>query len=167
MKFRPLHLCWLFSCIFFLGCGIPAQRGTAQQVAHRTRSSNLPVSSHFTPNLSRFAGKWIAHGAALIIEPDGTATFSGRTYRWCDSDVAQPCDTIDPQGQINPGDQEWILFTRVNGPVAYGTVLFSTFHRPGSVVTVTLQPNDRVLYSGKTPVALLCGPNAPVGTCGA
>jgi hypothetical protein len=120
-----------------------------------------------TPAFRRFAGTWIAHGSVLVISADGTATFVARTYRWCASNVPQPCDTIDTQGHIESGRRERLRLSHVNGPTAYATILSSTLHPTGLAVTLTLEPGDALLYAARTPIALLCGPAAPAGACGA
>lgn len=171
MQFRPFHFSLIILCfIFFLGCGVPTRGGSLQTASGHADTANLSAisrSTHSAADLGQFAGTWTAHGAVLIVARDGTATFSARTYRWCGPNVLQPCDTLSAQGQIHNGDQEQILFSRVSGPVAYGTVLASTFQPAGLAVTLTLQPNDTLLYVAYTSIALLCGPNAPAGTCGA
>jgi hypothetical protein len=167
MQLRFRTLCWVFSFVFLLGCGTTVQHQPAGQASAQSNTRALSSASRSTPDFRQFAGKWIAHGSILIISSDGTATFSARAYRWCGVGVPQPCDTMDARGRIENGDQEQIRFTRVSGSVAYGTILTSTFHPAGLPVTLTLEPNDTILYAANTPIALLCGPAAPVGTCGA
>lgn len=167
MQLRSLNFCWIFSFIFFLGCGAAPQSAPGQQAAYHAGASNLSSTSRSAVDLSQFVGTWTAHGAALVIARDGTATFTARAYRWCGSGVPQPCDTIDTQDRIHDGNQEQLQLTRFSGSVAYGTVTTSTFHPAGLAVTLTLQPNDTLLYAGNAPISLLCGPAAPVGTCGA
>lgn len=167
MQLRFRTICWILSFVFLLGCGTSAQHQQARQTGTQSNTRVLLSTSLSTPDFRPFAGKWTAHGSTLIISPDGTATFSARTYRWCGVGVPQPCDTMDARGGIENGEQEKARFTRVSGPVAYGTVLASTFHPAGLAVTLTLQPNDTVLYAANTPIAFLCGPDAPAGACGA
>jgi hypothetical protein len=167
MQLRFRTLCWVFSFVFLLGCGTTVQHQPAGQAHAQSNTRALSFASRSTPDFRQFAGKWIAHGSILIISSDGTATFSARAYRWCGVGVPQPCDTMDARGHIENGDQEQARFTRASGNVAYGTILTSTFHPAGLPVTLTLEPNDTILYAANMPIALLCGPAAPVGTCGA
>src|SRR5579885_1099202 len=167
MQLRFRTLCWVFTFVFLLGCGTATQHQPMQQTNTQSNTRVLSSTSLSTPDFRQFAGKWIAHGSILIISPDGTATFSARAYRWCGVGVPQPCDTMDARGGIENGNREQARFTRVSGSVAYGTILTSTFHPAGLPVTLTLEPNDTILYAANTPIALLCGPAAPVGTCGA
>jgi hypothetical protein len=121
------------------------------------------ATSHF----SRFVGLWVAHGSSLEISTDGQATFEARTYRWCGHSVAPPCDLGDARGVIHAGNREQIQFSYIADSVAYGTIIASNFHPRGLPVTIELRPNDTLLYASRTPIALLCGPAAPVGMCGA
>jgi hypothetical protein len=160
-------ICWILSFLLFAGCGAiiqhPLTRQSSSQAQARARPSMLLV----TPEFRRFASTWIAHGSVLIIAANGTATFVARAYRWCATDVPRPCDTIDAQGHIESGKREQLRLSRVHGSTAYGTVLTSTFHPAGLAITLTLEPNDTLLYAARTPIALLCGPTAPAGACGA
>lgn len=167
MQLRFRTICWILSFVFLLGCGTTTRHQPVQQTSIQNQTRALSSVSLSTPGFRQFAGKWIAHGSILIISSDGTATFSARAYRWCGVGVPQPCDTMDARGNIQNGDQEQVSFTRVSGPVAYGTVLASTFHPTGLPVTLTLEPNNTILYAANTPISLLCGPGAPAGTCGA
>lgn len=167
MQLRFRTLCWVFSFAFLLGCGTSVQHQPAGQVSAQSNTRALSSTSRSTPDFRRFAGTWIAHGSLLMISSDGMGTFSARAYRWCGLSVPQPCDTMDARGRIENGDQEQIRFTRVSGTIAYGTILTSTFHPAGLPVTLTLEPNNTILYAANTPIALLCGPAAPAGTCGA
>lgn len=120
-----------------------------------------------TPRFSQFVGVWFAHGSSLHIFGDGQATFEERTYRWCGPGVAPPCDWGDARGFIHAGNREHIQFVYRVGSIAYGTIVASNFHPLGLIVTIELQPNDTLLYASNIPIALLCGPAAPVGMCGA
>lgn len=162
---RVLAFILLFGC--WSGCGAARQSPLARQAnaevaTHRQTSTiSLPADFH------RFAGTWTAHGAQLSVSPHGMATFTARTYRWCAAGVAHPCDTMNAQGQIADGAREHLQFVRINGSRAYGNILNSTVRAAGLAVSLTLEPNDSLLYMAQTPIVLLCGPNAPAGTCGA
>jgi len=149
------------------GCGTTGQNPLARQanaqVATHIQASTLSVRADFR----RFAGTWTAHGALLSVSPQSMATFTARTYRWCAFGVAHPCDSIDAQGHITDGVRERLQLLRISGPRATGKVLSSTLHSAGMAVSLTLEPNDTLLYSAQTPIAFLCGPKAPAGTCGA
>ena len=162
-----LKACCICSFIFLMGCTLPAQSHALPAMAAHTSTQTLSSVTRSTFDLGQFAGTWVSHGAVLIIAQDGSATFTQRTYRWCGTGVAQPCDTISAQGQIQDGQQEHLQFSRSSGPMAYGTVTTSNFHPVGLAVTLMVLPNDTLLYAGNGPIALLCGPDAPVGTCGA
>lgn len=161
MRHCFLTVCWLLFVVLTLPG--PAAQGQLVQPDARSRLSVLLA----TPDLRRFAGTWIAHGSLLTVTPAGKGTFVARTYRWCASGVPRPCDTIDAQGRLVDGNREQLQFFRTDGARAYGVVLSSTFHPTGLSVTLTLQPDDIVLYAARTPIAFLCGRNAPAGACGA
>lgn len=157
---------WFFSLvILLLGYGISAQSAYAQTVKARTqvqKSGPPPISA-----FSRFSRAWVAHSAILIFAPNGQAVFAERTYTWCDAGKASPCDSINASGQIRSGYQEKMQFSRVSDSVAYGTIIASNFRPVGLAVTVSLLANDTLLYTANADKTLLCGPDAPVGTCGA
>jgi hypothetical protein len=171
MQHRFRTICWILSFVLFFGCWSgcrtaienPQARLANAQVDVRTQTSTLSTTLDFR----RFAGTWTAHGSLLSISPTGMATFTARAYRWCASGGAHPCDTMNAQGRIYDGKREHLQFLRVSGPRAYGKVLSSTFHPAGLAVSLTLETGDTLLYSAYTPIAFLCGPNAPAGTCGA
>jgi hypothetical protein len=167
MQLHFRTLCWVFSLTFLLGCATTGQHPSSRQAGAQSHTRVLSSTSRSTPDFRQFAGTWIAHGAILTISSDGTAIFSARTYRWCSVGVPHPCDTMDAQGHIENGNQEQARLTYVSGPVASGTILTSTFHPIGLPVTLTLEPNDTIRYAAHTLIALLCGPAAPVGACGA
>lgn len=150
---------------FFLFLLIVAGSTSVSSRAFAATSSSHGRASF--PDFSHFAGTWVAHGASLVLREDGTATFTARTYNWCDSSVARPCDRIDARGYIFPGTQEQVQFARVTSDAAYGILTSSNLQTPGLGVTIKLQPNDMLLYQSDSLVAFLCGPNAPVGACGA
>jgi len=162
-----LKACCICSFIFLMGCTAPAQSHDLPATKAHTSTQNLSSVTPSTFDLGPFAGTWVSHSAIMTIAQDGSATFAQRTYRWCGTGVTQHCDTISAQGQIQDGEQEHLQFSRSSGPVAYGTVTASNFHPAGLAVTLMTLPNDTLLYAGNGLIALLCGPNAPVGACGA
>lgn len=162
---------WLFPLIMLIallwGNGTSIQAASMPGKVVQGKSVAEQSVQAGTPDFRKFARKWVAHGAALDFAEDGKAFFVERVYRWCGSHVARPCDTIAPDGRITNGYQEQIQFSRVDGSVAYGTITASNFHPQGLAVTARLQSNDTLLYAGEIEIALLCGPKAPVGACGA
>lgn len=146
------------------GLSSPANSALQLDTQRGLLASNWSAAS---PDFSKFTGIWTAHGASLSFASDGTATFNQRTYNWCGPGVAQPCDSIDPRGFIQPGNHEQIRFSRADGSIAYGTVVSSNFHPNGLTVTVEIKPDNTLLYASHTAIALLCSPSAPAGTCGA
>ena len=118
---------------------------------------NVPPFSLHNRN---FIGTWYSHGDVLTIRQDGHAHFTGRVYRWCTEGPA-PCDTIKGN-TISPGIQKDIVFNREQNNTLYGTITASTDHSNGQTVTVRIGSNDTLDFNGVT----LCGPNAPLGTCG-
>ncbi len=157
----------IISFMLLLSYGAFAPTPALQAATAHPTTAHLAFNTHASADLGQLAGTWRSHGAVLSIAPDGSANFEGRAFRWCGSSEPQPCDTIDAQGLIHDGDHEQIQFSRVSGSIAYGTITTSSFHPAGMAVSVTLQPSDTLLYAGNTPISLLCGPHAPVGTCGA
>jgi hypothetical protein len=171
MHHRFRTICRVLFCILFFGCwsgcGAATQSLLARQAHAQVAISTHPSTTSAPDDFQRFAGTWTAHGALLSVSPTGMATFTARTYRWCASGVAHPCDTIDTQGHIDDGARERLQFLRVSGSMASGKVLSSTVHPVGLAVSLTLKPGDTLLYRAQTSIALLCGPRAPAGTCGA
>ncbi len=157
---------WIFALLFVpggTGIAYAAQSPATGQI------SSLPSTSTTRDGVfDKFVGTWTAHGAFLRISSDGGARFEERTYRWCGSGVAQPCDSIT-NNQITFGYHQQLALTGVNGTVAYGNIVASN-DPPGqvnAVVTLTLGENDTLIYTDPVSVTLLCGPAAPAGTCGA
>ena len=114
----------------------------------------------FSVQNRHFIGTWYSHGDVLTIKQDGQAHFTGRVYRWCTEGPA-PCDTMDGN-TIIPGIQRAIVFEREQGNTLYGRVTSSTDHTEGHTVTASIKGNDMLDFNGE----VLCGPNAPLGTCG-
>jgi hypothetical protein len=156
-------ICWMFFFALLLGCCMNAPRASARSISPRTSNQQLTEVANF----GQFTGTWTAHSSFLIFTRSGEATFEARTYQWCNAGASQPCDTIDARGYILPGDRETLQFSRIDGSVAYGAVTRSNLHPQGLAVSVTLLPNDTLLYASTVSISLLCGPRAPVGTCGA
>jgi hypothetical protein len=139
------------------------------QVAARTgmvdeRVRQLPTSTR--PDFQAFAHRWIAHGASLVFASNGQALFEERTYIWCSAGVHRPCDRMR-DNRIYPGYWETIQFTRVAGSTAFGEVRSGNLQTVGVTVRARLQAHDTLLYTSRGSLALLCGPHAPAGTCGA
>jgi hypothetical protein len=107
-----------------------------------------------------FIGTWYSHGDVLTIKQDGHAHFVGRVYRWCTEGPA-PCDTLEGD-KITPGIQKEIIFSREQDNTLYGTITSSTDHSDGQTVSARIGANDTLDFNGES----LCGPHAPVGTCG-
>lgn len=143
-----LKLCWLLAIAILILGNVASAQGAGSR-------------------FSRFAGLWVAHSASLRFSQNGWATFNERTYRWCGHGEVSPCDSIDAHGVIRPGYQEHIHFSSVAGSVAFGTIVASNLHPPGLAVAVELLPMDTLLYKSRRTIALLCGPAAPAGMCGA
>lgn len=162
--------CWILSLILILlgSLGSSSSSSVMALMSAQKQTIATHVSTSVVPDFKAFTGSWVAHGASLSFASTGLATFDGRVYRWCGPGVAQPCDYSDAQGIIHPGGHEQIQFSRVVGNTAYGTITASNLHISGLAVMVVLQSdNNTLLYTSQTPIALLCGPTAPAGTCGA
>jgi hypothetical protein len=114
------------------------------------------------PDFTRFKGTWYAHARQLIIQPNGTASYSGRVFVWCTDDPRPPCDNMN--GAITGGMNTQITFTSVNGNTANGSItggtgdrdLHNTIIPVGSNLSVTLNENNTLAVSDGS---LLCGPN--------
>jgi hypothetical protein len=168
MQARFLKAGWLWLlAIILLGYGMHAQTRVVQAQALQSGGQRYASISASKPDFSRFARSWIAHSAVLNFSANGLAVFEARVYTWCGQGVKLPCDTIDAAGHIYPGYWERIQFSRASATVAYGTIIAGDFHPVGTSVTASLQENDTLLYAGQNIIALLCGPDAPVGACGA
>lgn len=118
------------------------------------------VSSTSVPDLSAFAGRWIAHGQYLDFSSNGRAKYIARAYQWCGPGVPPPCDTIQ-NNTIFSGITEDMLFTHVAGKTAYGTITASSAGNTGRSVSFALDANDTaILTEGGHSAVLLCGPKA-------
>ncbi len=125
--------------------------------------AHLPGAS--APDFKAFTGTWIAHGRALTFSPNGRAQYVARVYRWCGPGVSPPCDTVQNH-DILSGITESMLFTRVIGKTAYGTVIASTVGNAGRSASFALHANDTAtLTEGRLAVGLLCGPHATIAAC--
>ena len=116
----------------------------------------------------KFVGTWVAHGAFLLVASDGSVKFEARTYTWCASHVAQPCDSIE-NNEISYGYHEQLALTSANASSAYGTVVASNDspEKLNAPVTLKLGPDNTLDYINQASMTVLCGPAAPAGTCGA
>jgi hypothetical protein len=140
------------------------------QSAYRSGAQPAPptLSNSSTPDFSTFVGEWYHHGGVLIFSSDGRAKYVARAYRWCGPGVSPPCDSMQ-NNIIIDGINEEMLFTYVVGNTAYGTITASSAGDTGRAVTLATAANDTAtLTIGTEPPGLpLCGPHAPVGSCGA
>ena len=170
MKYHspPLHLVALcMTSLFFSLFFVSSQ--TTRQVLH---SDPIPhtLQTVYSPNpqLQAFAGTWYSHGAVLVLHSNGQATYDARVYNWCGSAVSKPCDIM--QGNlIIPGIHMEIIFTRVEGINAYGTIINSTVDHKNSIVRLTINNNQTAQFtedSSNNP-HILCNLHAPTGLCGA
>lgn len=154
----------LLLALVFVGC----MGNTYASKSSATAQRNLDTPTVARITFQGLVGPWVSHAAGLTFYADGSADYKERVYSWCGPGVPQPCDSF--QGNmIISGDIEHMQFTRMNNGVAYGTVTASTVGHKGFSVTLTRQANDTVVLSEGTPTItrVLCGPDAPVGTCGA
>jgi hypothetical protein len=120
------------------------------------------------PDFSAFVGEWYWHGRVLSFSSDGQAKYTARAYRWCGPDVSPPCDSWQGNTIID-GIHEDMRFTSVAGNTAYGTITASSDGTTGRAASFTIGANDTATFtkSGDSSGVLLCGQNAPPGTCGA
>ena len=139
---------------------------TASAQAQDGRSSSFQPPAHLTTFSSEalrpFTGEWHFHTSLLTVGSDGYATFIARAYQFCGPGIAQPCDTWQGNTIIS-GIRENIVITKIDGSTAYGIITSSTDNKIHQQVTLILQPNDTLTFNGM----LLCGPQGPVGHCGA
>jgi hypothetical protein len=158
---------WIFAMLLLLGTSTGIAHATPVPAYHQS----IPTSATMTttgPDYSKFAGLWVAHGAFMLVAPNGNVHFEARTYNWCGPNVPQPCDSI-VGNQLRYGYHEQLSLSRTTGTVAYGTVIDSN-QQPDNrrtTVTLTLGPEDTLIYNNNGSITLLCGPHAPAGTCGA
>ena len=163
--------CWIFLSILLILSYTTAIASAATRVAQpASRIAQTSASWSISAPASewrKFVGTWYAHGAGLSIRANGQAHFEARVYTWCGPGVARPCDYFRGNALIS-GFKEDVQLTHVSGPVAYGRVTAGDVHRIGSAVTLTLLSADQLFFAvGKGSGNLLCGPQAPVGACGA
>jgi hypothetical protein len=113
------------------------------------------------PGLGDFVAGWTRHGFGLGVDGDGRGEASWRVYSWCRVDPTPPCDG-EIGNQIVDGGRAKLVFFRVDGQSAFGTVVSSS--DPGLLglgeVTLSLQPYGmaRLEQLQRSPVEL-CGPD--------
>ena len=151
---------WILSLFILLGCGTGVVH--AAQVPSN-RAGNPPDGT-----FGKFVGTWVAHGAFLLVASDGSVKFEARTYTWCASHGAQPCDSIE-NNEIFYGYHEQLALASTNDSIAYGTVVASNDppEKLNTPVTLKLGPDNTLDYINQASITVLCGPAAPAGTCGA
>src|ERR1051326_4262607 len=164
---KSWYLTGIISLAFALLIGSFTSTGgsLASAQAQGERSSSMQSPAHVTFSseaLQPFVGEWHFHTTLLTVGSDGYATFIARAYQFCGPGVSQPCDTWQGNAIIS-GIQENIILTKIEGSTAYGMVTSSTDNKTNQQVTLTLQPNNMLAYNGM----LLCGPQGPIGSCGA
>lgn len=161
---RLQYVSWI-SALFLLLCSGSSVAYAMPRLDH-SQSATATSGNSF----GKFAGSWMAHGALMLISDDGNVRFVARTYRWCDSNAAQPCDNLK-QNRIADGYLEQLALSGTNDGMAHGTVISSNnpSAQPGTTFTLTLGPDNTLVYANQnsTSTLLLCGPAAPAGTCGA
>ncbi len=131
------------------------------------KQPHLVAHRNMSPNFTPFVGIWYHHGAFLQFNADGHVNFQQRTYQMCSPDIAPPCDTF--QGDtIMSGNRAQMSFTQVSNATAYGLITSSTYRHIGYKVSLKRAPDDVLeLTEGSDLPLTLCGPNAPIGLCGA
>jgi hypothetical protein len=147
-----------------LGSETPPKTPT---LSDNSTPTSIPTATP-TPDFSAFVGAWGGHGRELTFSSDGRAKYIARAYQWCGPGVPQPCDSIQNNTIIN-GIHEEMLFTFVTDHTAYGTITASSAGNTGRSVSLAVDADDTAtLTEGGDPAnILLCGPNAPLLTCGA
>ena len=157
--------------IFLVKYGQIAHGSGTQPTTPTLGKSSTPTSiptATLTPDFSAFVGTWGGHGRGLTFSSDGRAEYRARAYQWCGPGVPPPCDSFQGNTIID-GIQQEMLFTSVVGKTAYGTITASSDDNRGRAVSFAVDANDTATFSegGDSAGILLCGPNAPFGTCGA
>jgi len=167
---RLQQVAWMFVFLLALassvGIALTAPVAGAQEA--RLSSSVFSTIVDNKGDYSKFAGLWVAHGSFMIVSRTGEVYFGARVYRWCGPNVPQPCDSI-VNSQLRYGYYEQMLLASVRDSVASGKVTFSNFQpaNQNTSMTLTLGPNDTLIYNNNGMLTLLCGKNAPANTCGA
>jgi hypothetical protein len=166
--YRSAYVRWAILAIVFSMLVVGVVKALPVLAFGSPSSSTSSASSNF----SSFVGTWYGHSRSLNFASNGHAHYTARAYRWCGPGISLPCDSW--QGNIIvDGINEQMVFKGASGPTAYGTIVSSTAGDTGQSVTLTVQPHDTLLlsFTSKIPVwgdqILVCGPHAPVGSCGA
>jgi hypothetical protein len=165
-RFQPVS--WIVAILLLLLSSTGVAHAASVPANHQSTSTSTTITAASSADFSKFAGQWVAHSAFLIVSPDGSANFGARTYNWCGPDVPQPCDSINGD-QLRYGYHARVALSGVSDSVAYGTVTESN-QKPANLhttVTLTLGPEDTLIYNNNGAIFFLCGPRAPAGTCGA
>ncbi|HEY0757275.1 MAG TPA: hypothetical protein VGD98_25195 [Ktedonobacteraceae bacterium] len=126
------------------------------------------MSTIVSNDYSKFVGLWVSHSAFMRIASAGNIQFEARAYNWCGPKVQQPCDSIVAD-RLRYGYREQMQLVNANDAVAYGTITDSNM-RSGNIhkaITLTLGPEDTLIYTNGQTIAFLCGASAPTDTCGA
>jgi hypothetical protein len=134
-----------------------AQPATTAPAAATPRATSPANSTSRASDFSRFAGTWSAHTGSIEVHADGSAKV-----------VSAP-----PPGSGLPGGTLTIQFTTATPTVASGHVVTSSLpaHSAGEPATLVLNGDDTVSLGlgAVDPRSTLpfCGPQTPVGYCGA
>lgn len=104
-------------------------------------STSTPIPAPTQATMASFVGTWVSHMGSFTVQADGHATV-----------------------EMDGGANDKLLFTDVVQTTAVGKVISSNVGNTGQAVTATLGQNDTVDVSGYN---TFCGPNAPLGWCGA
>ncbi|GLV56080.1 hypothetical protein KDH_29240 [Dictyobacter sp. S3.2.2.5] len=164
----PLHFIVLSAMIVLIALFFTGSRTEVSALHPSIIPRTTQITSSPDSRLQDFAGTWYSHGAALIIQANGDATYTARAYSWCNANTPQPCDVIQ-KNIIISGIRMELKFTQAQGNVAYGTVLKSTVGHIGSPVSLTLAHDHTAKFTEVTSKSprVLCDLYAPTGRCGA
>ena len=157
--------------VFLVKHGESASGSETPPTTPALSASSTPISiptATPTPKFSAFVGAWGGHGRELTFLSDGRAKYIARAYQWCGPGVPQPCDSIQHNIIMN-GINEEMFFTHVTHHTAYGIITASSAGNTGRAVSLALGTDDTATLTedGDTTDILLCGPHAPLLTCGA
>ena len=146
--------------------GLGIGPSTSASTVPSPTSTPVPIPTSAPTGFGAFVGEWTFHGAVVVINPDGAGVANWRIYKWCSDDPTPPCDSVRG-GDIIDGGKATFRLTSTKGTQAFGVV--SATLDPGTVadgpLVIQLLPNDYLHFPKLT--APLCGPRAPVASCGA
>lgn len=128
---------------------------------------NVFASNSHQVAFGTFIGSWVGHGRGLQVSHNGYGTEHFRTYVNCNNTQTTNCDMFTHESIYDGGFLSFTL-NRVAANKAFGTINNSGYSwLIGTKVTLVRTSHDTITIRALAGYGAFCGPNAPVGYCGA